>query len=1055
MPITEKQFTLGHAGFVQQGIRLERRLLLLNWLHSLFGYERTSEVLKDLRDVPEGFDSSGRSYLTLRLVSRGDRLQISDSDLARYDANIRGYISRINHRRDERITLRYFQYLAALYVEVFLDKSSTRPQGMLQSLNSFCSKFSSTTGVSETPIFSLADLKKVALWMATGSGKTIILHINYMQYLSYSTETLDNILLISPNEGMSKQHIDEMLLSGLPCQRFDLQTGGAWVDHSDTVQVIEITKLVGEKRGLGVTVPVEAFEGNNLIFVDEGHKGTGGDVWRTYRDALSSTGFTFEYSATFGQALIAAKNDQLTAEYSRSIIFDYSYRYFYGDGYGKDFSILNIKEDSSVSQTNSLLLGSMLSFYEQRRFYSDNLEKLRQYHIEKPLWIFVGSKVNAVYTENRRKCSDVLTVIKFLAKFLGDRQWAVEVISRFLAGASGLTMETGSDLFLNRLLYLRECAESASQVYEDILVSVFHTRTQGAVQACPIGRAGDEIGLRVSSSSRYFGVIYVGDTKKFLQLLSDDDNEITIQQDMISDSLFRSIGDSQTTIEMLIGAKKFMEGWNSWRVSNMVLLNIGRKEGSEIIQLFGRGVRLRGRQFSLKRTTSLPGSHPNHIELLETLNVFSVRADYMAQFRKYLEKEGVDIGARIEFPIAIRPNKKLLDDGLVIPRLPTDSDFVRSDLMMLDLDPKIEVSVDLGVRAESVESRFGEGSPMSVHGGSEVFIRDNVLELIDWERVYLDVIVYKQDNGFDNLMVRLETLRKLVMEPGREQRFHIFADDNAVDPSRFSDVDGLHQTVVSVVCEYIRCFYRRRHEHWNAENMVYKRLDLSDSNFRDYVVRAPLGERELLAEIEALISEADTLYDSDQATLPTIYFDRHLYQPLLVHADERIISTPLGLNASERRFVLDLRRYWSTRGKDRREDMQLYLLRNLSRGQGVGFFEGRGFYPDFILWNKKGQSQRIVFVEPHGMVHSGPYRNDDKARLYERLSELGKAIHKRTGVRGVTLDSFIISATPYNDLRKVYDDGTWDVQRFSDHHILFFDAGLDGDYIERILFGGC
>ena len=1053
MPITEKQLALSRAGFVQQGFRLERRLLLLNWLHSLFGYEQTSEVLKDLRDVPEGFDSSGRSYLTLRLASRGDRLQISDSDLARYDANIRGYISRLNQRRDERITLRYFQYLAALYVEIFLDGSTTRPQGMLQSLNGFCSRLSPTLGAIETPIFSARDLRKVALWMATGSGKTIILHINYMQYLSYSTDTLDNILLISPNEGMSQQHIDEMLLSGLPCQRFDLQSGGAWVDHPDTVQVIEITKLVGEKRGLGVTVPVEAFEGKNLIFVDEGHKGTGGDTWRRYRDALSSTGFTFEYSATFGQALTAAKNDQLTAEYSRSIIFDYSYRYFYGDGYGKDFSILNIKEDSSVSQTNTLLLGSMLSFYEQMRFYSDNLEKVHQYHIEKPLWIFVGSKVNAVYTENRRTCSDVLTVIKFLAKFLGDQQWAIEVINRFLAGTSGLTMETGSDLFLNRFLYLRECKESASQIYDDILLSVFHARMRGGVYACPIGRASGEIGLRVSSSSRYFGVIYVGDAKRFLQLLSDDDNEVAIQQDLISDSLFRSIGDSQTTIEMLIGAKKFMEGWNSWRVSNMVLLNIGRREGSEIIQLFGRGVRLRGRQFSLKRTTNLPGSHPNHIELLETLNVFSVRADYMAQFRRYLEREGIDIGARIEFPIAIRPNRNFLDGDLVIPRLPTDSDFVRSGLMMLDLDPKIEVSVDLAVRAESVESRFGEASPMSVHGGSEVFICDNVLELIDWERVYLDVIVYKQDNGFDNLIVRLETLRKLVIEPGREQRFHIFADEMAVDPRRFSDVNRLHRTIVSVICEYIRCFYRRRHEHWNTENMIYKRLDSDDTNFRDYVVRAPLGEGKLLSEIEELISEADILYDSEQVTLPTIYFDRHLYQPLLVQADERIVSTPLGLNASERRFVFDLRRYWSTLGKDRKEGIELYLLRNLGRGQGVGFFEGRGFYPDFILWTKKDQNQRIVFVEPHGMIHSGPYRNDDKARLHERLSELGRAISKRTGVSGVTLDSFIISATPYNDLQKIYDDGTWNVRRFSDHHILFFDAGLDRDYIERILFG--
>ena len=64
------------------------------------------------------------------------------------------------------------------------------------------------------------------------------------------------------------------------------------------VQVIEITKLVEGKRG-GVSVPVEAFEGRNLIFVDEGHKGSGGEAWRKYRDALGTTGFTFEYSTTF------------------------------------------------------------------------------------------------------------------------------------------------------------------------------------------------------------------------------------------------------------------------------------------------------------------------------------------------------------------------------------------------------------------------------------------------------------------------------------------------------------------------------------------------------------------------------------------------------------------------------------------------------------------------------------------------------------------------------------------------------------------------------------
>ena len=34
-------------------------------------------------------------------------------------------------------------------------------------------------------------------------------------------------------------------------------------------------------------------------------------------------------------------------------------------------------------------------------------------------------------------------------------------------------------------------------------------------------------------------------------------------------------------------------------------MNVGKKEGSEIIQLFGRGVRLKGFRFKLKRTSAL------------------------------------------------------------------------------------------------------------------------------------------------------------------------------------------------------------------------------------------------------------------------------------------------------------------------------------------------------------------------------------------------------------------------------------------------------------------
>ena len=39
-----------------------------------------------------------------------------------------------------------------------------------------------------------------------------------------------------------------------------------------------------------------------------------------------------------------AKQKALIDEYGKATLFDYSYRYFYNDGYGKDYQILNLNE---------------------------------------------------------------------------------------------------------------------------------------------------------------------------------------------------------------------------------------------------------------------------------------------------------------------------------------------------------------------------------------------------------------------------------------------------------------------------------------------------------------------------------------------------------------------------------------------------------------------------------------------------------------------------------------------------------------------------------------
>lgn len=87
--------------------------------------------------------------------------------------------------------------------------------------------------------------------------------------------------------------------------------------------------------------------------------------------------------------------------------------------------------------------------------------------------------------------------------------------------------------------------------------------------------------------------------------------------------------------------RKFTEGWSSWRVSTMGLLNMGKGEGSQIIQLFGRGVRLKGQDYSLKRSTPSQRPKGTYLDRLETLNIFGVNAGYMATFKEYLKEEGI------------------------------------------------------------------------------------------------------------------------------------------------------------------------------------------------------------------------------------------------------------------------------------------------------------------------------------------------------------------------------------------------------------------------------
>ncbi len=1042
---------------------LQQRLLLNRFLCQRLGFEDFKALREKLRDQREDWAEDGHSHFFYVLRGIGG-LKISEDKLAEYDLRIKAHVERMNHFRQPPVQLKYFQYLAVLFAEIYLDLLFNDCERFLAELNAFSEDLQRDAGW-KVPPFTEDDLSKIAFWMATGSGKTLIMHINLWQYLHHSKGKAqhDNILLITPNEGLSRQHLEEFRKSGIAAWHYGSSEGhptGLFAEET-TVTVIEITKLTERKRGGGLSVEVDAFGPKNLLFVDEGHRGASGEVWRQLRAKLAEEGFTFEYSATFGQIVNGAPSDKrptLLEEYAKSILFDYSYPHFYADGYGKDYFIINLRDETDTFN-DWMVLGNLLSFYEQCLVYTRHSEELRPYNLEKPLWVFVGHSVTAGNSkEDKESLTDVQAIVDFFARFLSDKKGWTKRIAQILDGRSGLKAPDGKDLFKGLFGYLkdlfgysRNSHQKAKAIYDEIVRQVFHAAPGETLRAVELKVAAGEIGLRAGDKNPYFGVINIGDVAGLIELLKKQG--IPCSEENISGSLFDRINDPDSTVNILIGSRKFMEGWDSFRVASMGLMNIGKGEGAQIIQLFGRGVRLWGKNRSLKRSKASEPSGaplPPYIGLLETLNVFGIRANYMAQFREYLKQEGVTEFEEVTIPVRVQ--EEFLKRNLQVLRLPDDGAFEEREGVALGLDKDIQVTLDLRPKLEMAKSGDIEEA-VKTSGENKAEVLKGLIPLLNWERIYFDLLQFRRMKGLHNLSFTEKTLRE-ILEQGN---YTVLCSDDQLALHRFADLRRAEDIALGVLKKYITAFYDRKRKEWEREHLQLVALTSTDPNLRwneneegkpYYTLKIARERRDFLAKVKELTEQIEQLYQHDVKDFPNIHFDRHLYLPLLLAHPEIDAMMPPGLNEGEARFVRDLRDYLQ-KNKECFRGKEIFLLRNLTRGKGIGFFDtkaGEAFYPDFILWVIEDNEQRIAFIDPHGLRMARGGFNDPKIRLYKELEQLSQPVDSGTRVY---LTSFIISPTPFEKLSRVFGTGQHQKEEFYDNHVLFQEDG--GTYIEKLL----
>jgi hypothetical protein len=642
------------------------------------------------------------------------------------------------------------------------------------------------------------------------------------------------MILLTPNEGLSWQHLEEFEKAGIATELFDKDGRGLFAGQG--VEILDIHKLKDEMGDK--TVAVEAFEGNNLVLIDEGHRGVAAGeagAWMRFRNALCEQGFSFEYSATFGQAVKG--NKAFTDLYAKSILFDYSYRYFYSDGFGKDYQILNLDDQTQQHHLEPYLVACLLAFFQQQRLYREQESAFRPFNIDKPLWIFVGGSVTK--TLATREASDIIAILRFLARYVTDRAESIQRIERVLN--QGIITADGRNLFANRFSYLNTAGLSATQVFEETLATLFNAAGGGSLYVENLKGATGEIALRVGDNEP-FGVINVGDDAKLVKLC-DDYPELTVAEREFSGSLFHEINKPHSTVNLLIGSKKFTEGWNSWRVSTMGLMNVGATEGSQIIQLFGRGVRLMGYGRSLKRSGKTPLSEdvtrPRHIGVLETLGIFGIRADYKAQFRDFLAEEGLPTNdERLEIMLPVIKNlgtqqlktirlKKTINGVSTefgdpfrklgpIPTLAkpdTDRDqataYLQRNRVTLNWYPKIQALKSGGVVGGDAEAKPNETHLTARH-----------VAFLDLDRLYFELERFKAERGWHNLNLTREGIHSLLVDqswyqlkiPAEEMAFDAFEKIRLWDEIALS----LLKRYTDIPCHLLPAVPHSRRERWDS-----------------------------------------------------------------------------------------------------------------------------------------------------------------------------------------------------------------------------------------------
>jgi len=673
---------------------------------------------------------------------------------------------------------------------------------------------------------------------------------------------------------------------------------------------------------------------------------------------------------------------------------------------------------------------------------------MKPFQVDKPLWIFVGHTVTGGQisnTDDKESVSDVVEVLLFLKAFLAAGDESVAIIQSLLE--EGFRDQNERDLLAHRLPHIDVSGDKPSlarELHQSILRDVFNAPNGGKLAVQMMRGATGELALKVGEQSP-FGVVNVGDPlavadaceRKGVVRLEDDSNRA---------SLFQGINRDDSPINLLVGSRKFTEGWNSWRVSSIGLMRMGKSEGTQIIQLFGRGVRLRGYQMSLRRSSVLASkpSPPKNLRQVETLQVFGVKATYMNTFRDWIFSEVPEAQEKQIWELPVVENLKSRKLKILRVREEIDGAKVKSGEAFHTLGPLVILRPpDLNAPEEKwlcqhptklnwlPRIRGLVGVTNVVNGqlapsiSADIGIQSELPKqklttiphyMFDIDELLFGLEAYKASHRLDRLHVDRGAIVAMLQ---RDDWYELLATADDMRLDRYQNRSQWQRMAQQLLNSYSERFHSQIRQRWEAPYLEVVELAADHPNMLPHYTIETTEVAKTLQEMEAIAKFIDDLkrtlgndkfaswiqFNGKWRTVP---FGGHLYQPLLhVGENAQIRVIPVALNTSEVQFVEDLAKWCGdNQGRD------VYLLRNQAV-TGLGFFVATKYFPDFLMWVQDEQHQHLVFVDPKGLHHLN--ESDPKVQFATRdVPRLQQIVNRHT--KDLQLHAFILSNTPFAKL---------------------------------------